>query len=270
MISNQAGFLSVIWSTVEKDLIMKWRYRADLVGDLVSSVLFIGVFALFATSYVFEVLDASIEVTLLFFLTGFLLIVYDSVVLWTPLNSVTNDLYNGTLEYLYSSPNSRLGYFIGNIVAAAIISSVVTVPAIIFISLYFKLNGFAVIMMIVTLLAVLLVLIAFGTMFALLGVMFRQVSSIAGILSMLFQFMGGFLFPIQSLPKSIQLVSYFLPYTWGIDLIRYYTIPGWIPLLPVFTEWMLLLIMGIFLWATTLYLIRRVEKYAKKNGLHLI
>lgn len=269
-LDRSAGFIPVVRATVLKDLIMFKRYKADLIGQIIRSVMFIGVFALFATSYVFEGLNLSFEETLLFYLTGFMLIVYDSVTLWTPLNSVTNDLYNGVLEYLYSSPNSRLGYFVGNIMAAAIISSVILIPLVIFLVFFYKLSLITILTMLFTLLVTLFVLVAFGVMFAMLGIMYRQVSSIAGILNMLFQFLAGFIFPVTVMPKFVQYIAYSLPYTWGIDLIRYYTIENWVPLLPVAYEWTILISMGLFLWMITVRLLKSVEKHAKKNGLHLI
>lgn len=269
-LARSAGFIPVVGATVLKDLIMFKRYKADLIGQIIRSVMFIGVFALFATSYVFEGLNLSFKETLLFYLTGFMLIVYDSVTLWTPLNSVTNDLYNGVLEYLYSSPNSRLGYFVGNIMAAAIISSVILIPLVIFLVFFYKLSLITILTMLFTLLVTLFVLVAFGVMFAMLGIMYRQVSSIAGILNMLFQFLAGFIFPVTVMPKFVQYIAYSLPYTWGIDLIRYYTIENWVPLLPVAYEWTILVGMGLFLWMITVRLLKSVEKHAKKNGLHLI
>lgn len=269
-LDRSAGFIPVVRATVLKDLIMFKRYKADLIGQIIRSVMFIGVFALFATSYVFEGLNLSFEETLLFYLTGFMLIVYDSVTLWTPLNSVTNDLYNGVLEYLYSSPNSRLGYFVGNIMAAAIISSVILIPLVIFLVFFYKLSLITILTMLFTLLVTLFVLVAFGVMFAMLGIMYRQVSSIAGLLNMLFQFLAGFIFPVTVMPKFVQYIAYSLPYTWGIDLIRYYTIENWVPLLPVAYEWTILISMGLFLWMITVRLLKSVEKHAKKNGLHLI
>ena len=267
---RSAGFIRVVGATIMKDMVMFKRYKADLIGQIVRSVMFIGVFALFATSFVFEGLNLSFEETLLFYLTGFILIIYDSVTLWTPLNSVTNDLYNGVLEYLYSSPNSRLGYFVGNIAAAAIISSVILIPIVVFFIIFFKLSLLSILKILTVLVITLFVLVAFGVMFAMLGIMYRQVSSIAGILNMAFQFLAGFIFPVTVMPKVVQYVAYVLPYTWGIDLIRYYTISGWVPLLPVTFEWIILISMGIFLWSITVRLLRSVEKHAKKNGLHLI
>lgn len=206
-LDRSAGFIPVVRATVLKDLIMFKRYKADLIGQIIRSVMFIGVFALFATSYVFEGLNLSFEETLLFYLTGFMLIVYDSVTLWTPLNSVTNDLYNGVLEYLYSSPNSRLGYFVGNIMAAAIISSVILIPLVIFLVFFYKLSLITILTMLFTLMMTLIVLVAFGVMFAMLGIMYRQIASIAGILNMMFQFLGGFIFPITVMPKVVQYIA---------------------------------------------------------------
>ncbi len=270
LISQNISFFKTVWNTVNKDLIIKWRYKADLIGDIIRSLMFIGVFALFSISFVFKGKALSVEQTLLFFITGFMLIIYDSVVLWTPLNSVTTDLYNGTLEYLYTSPNSRLAYYIGNIVASAIISSVYIIPIILLIKLYYNISLITLFYLLITLLFTLFVLISFGVMFALLGVMYRQVSSIANVLNTMFQFLGGFLFPVTALPLGIQFISYVLPFTWGIDIIRTIVIDNWIPLLPIQYMISILVSMSIIYWILTVILLKKVENYAKKAGLHLI
>ncbi|MCY3413575.1 MAG: ABC transporter permease [Candidatus Heimdallarchaeota archaeon] len=269
-LNKNANFFNVIKATVQKDLVMKKRYKADLIGDFIRSFMFIGVFALFANAYVYVDIEMDFNTTLLFYLCAFMFIIYDSVTLWTPLNSVANDLYNGTLEYLYSSPNSRLGYFIGNIIASAIISSVVVIPIALFLIFYFKLAIISLLQVLGVLFVTLLVLVAFGVVFALLGVKFRKITSLAGILSTLFQFMSGFIFPVQAIPAQFRIISYILPYTYGIDLMRYYAIPGWIPLFDPTYLWLGLILSGILLWLSTIWLIKLVERHAKINGLHLI
>ncbi len=70
---------------------------------------------------------------------------------------------------------------------------------------------------------VLTALTAMGIMIALLGLVWRQVGSIAGVLGILFEMLAGAYLPVTAFPKVLQTLAYLLPYTWGYDLIRYYS-----------------------------------------------
>ncbi len=73
---------------------------------------------------------------------------------------------------------------------------------------------------------VLVALTAMGVMIGLLALLWRQVSSIAQVLGMLFEFLGGAYLPVSNFPQPLQYLAYLLPYTWGYDLIRYYSFDG--------------------------------------------
>ena len=53
-----------------------------------------------------------------------LLLVFNGPTLWGPIQAVTSDLYNGTLEYLYSNPGSRYAYYVGTVLTEVITSDV--------------------------------------------------------------------------------------------------------------------------------------------------
>lgn len=270
--SEIVGFWGVIKATVIKDLTMKKRYKADLIGDIIRSFLFIGVFSLFANAYVFtRGVELTQSQTLMFFITGFILIIFDGVALWTPLNQTSNDLYNGTLEYIYSGPQSRIGYFTGNVLSAAIFVSTILVPTLIAVTLIGDVSLVNLGQTSLVILTMVVVLMAFGILIALTAILWKQVSSIAGILNMLFQFLSGFIIPVSAFPDGIKVVSYLLPYTWGIDLIRHYTIgPEWNTLLPVTVEWLILLAYIPVYWFAAKLLLRKVERHSKQKGLHLL
>jgi ABC-2 type transport system permease protein len=270
--SKPISFLYTVKATIIKDLTTKKRYKMDLISEIVRSLMFIGVFSLFAGAYLFTAgVELTQKETLLFFITGFTLVIFDGVALWTPLNSVNTDLYNGTLEYLYSAPNSRMGYYVGNISAAAIFASTIFIPVLIFLIVYGNVSLRNLLFALFVVLAMVSVLVAFGTMFALMAIMWKQVGSLAGILNVLFQFLSGFLIPIDAFPQSIKLISYILPYTYGIDLIRYYIIGStWKTQFPPIYEWMALLGFILIYWSLAAYMLSKVEKFSKNKGLHLL
>ncbi|MHA2169914.1 MAG: ABC transporter permease [Candidatus Kariarchaeaceae archaeon] len=262
----------IIKSTIVKDLIVLKRYKANMIGQFVRTLLFIIVFWFFSVAIEFNYLtDTSTRSMYMFYLAGFCLLMYDGVALWSPFNSVTRDLYNGTLESIYSTPSSRYAYFLGGVIAQAIIATIFFLPIYITLVIISKIGIYESSMILVVTGITVVILSIFGVLVALTAILWKQVSSIISILGTLFTFVSGVLFPVQSFPTMIRYLSYLLPYTWGIDLIRVYTYNGeWDPLLPIYVEWMILGIMGIVYYLLSRFALRKVETHAKTKGLHLI
>ncbi len=207
----------------------------------------------------------------LFFMGGILLMIYNNTALWAPLNAVTRDLYNGTLEFIYSNPSSRFAYYVGTVVADALIQMVYVGPMFIFLFIYSGAGVLNMGLVFLVILIVNIVLIAFGVMIGLIGVMFRQINSIAQILGLLFQFVAGAYFPVTIFPKPFLILALTMPFTYGYDLIRYYSFGGdFETILPVAIEWGILALFAVIYWIIARIMLTRVESYSKKNGLHLI
>jgi ABC-2 type transport system permease protein len=97
------------------------------------------------------------------------------------------------------------------------------------------------------------------------------VGSIVNVLAMLFEFLAGAYLPVSYFPPLMQYLAYLLPYTWGYDLIRYYSFGGqWQTLLPVWQEWGILLCYAVLYTILSRYLLKKAEQQAKRNGLHVI
>ena len=118
---------------------------------------------------------------------------------------------------------------------------------------------------------VLVALTAMGIMIALLALIWRQVSSIASVLGILFEMLAGAYLPISAFPQFVQYLAYLLPYTWGYDLVRYYSFEGkWRTILPVWQEWAIIILYAVLYTLSSRYLLRKAEQLAKRSGLHLI
>jgi len=114
-------------------------------------------------------------------------------------------------------------------------------------------------------------IIALGVLVALTAIVWKNVTGLLGLLSIIFQFLSGAFIPVSSLPESIQIISYLIPFTWAYDLIRYYSFKGeWQTLLPVEIEWLILVIFVIVFSLIATRLLKRVEQHSKTKGLHLI
>jgi ABC-2 type transport system permease protein len=207
----------------------------------------------------------------IFFQGAMLILMFNWATLWAPINAVTNDLYNGTLEFLYSNPGSRYAYYVGTVVTEILISLVFFLPLYVFLILYSGAEAGSMLMVLLVCIVVAITLTAMGIMIALLALLWRQVNSIANILGVLFEFLAGAYLPVTAFPQVLQYLAYLLPYTWGYDLIRYYSFEGdWQTLLPVWQEWGFLILYAILFTTLSRYLLKKAEQRAKQTGLHVI
>lgn len=263
-------------STVIKDLQIAWRYLPNLVGTFVELAIRLAFFFLLASVVTMDGhsklgVDLHGRNMFIFFQGSLLLFIFIRSTLSGPLDAINNDLYNGTLEFLYSNPASRYAYYVGTVVAKVIVSSVVFLPLYLFLIFYAQASVFNMGMVLVAGMVVLVALTALGIMIALLALLWRQVGALVAVLSILFEMLSGAYLPITAYPRPAQIVAYFLPYTWGYDLIRYYSFDGqWQPLLPVGQEWLILLNFAVVFTLLSRYLLARAEIRAKRTGLNVI
>lgn len=266
------SFITVIAATVIKDLQVIRRYLPNLVGNLVQLSIRILFLLLLSKAVAMNGPNVLTGKNLfIFFLSSLLLWVFIGTAVNTPLNAISNDLMNGTLEYLYSNPVSRYAYYVGTVFAGAIVNLVLFVPLFTLMLIYAAPGWGNALGILLVCLATLGTLIAFGVMIGLLALLWRQVNSIAGILFMLFEFLAGAFLPVTQFPKALQWVAYGLPFTWGYDLVRFYSLNGhWQTLAPVGLEWALIGLFGLVFTALSILLLKKAERQAKQRGLHLI
>lgn len=130
---------------------------------------------------------------------------------------------------------------------------------------------FGMVMVLLACVTVLIALTAMGIMIALLALLWRQVGAIVAVLSIMFEMLTGAYLPITAFPQFVQYVAYLLPYTWGYDLLRYYSFEGgWHPIRPVWQEWIILILFAVVFTLLSRYLLSKAEQHAKQKGLHVI
>ena len=275
-LSKSPSAWQTIVSTVIKDLRIAKRYLPNLLGTFVELIIRLAFFFLLANVITMSDRgdlgqDLSGRNLFIFFQGALLLFVFNRATLGGPIQAVTDDLYNGTLEFLYSNPCSRYAYYVGTVVAKVIISGIIFIPLYLFLVLYAQSSLFSMAMVLLTCLVLLIALTAMGIMMALLALLWRQVGSIVAVLSIMFEMLTGAYLPITAFPKIAQYVAYLLPYTWGYDLVRYYSFDGqWNPLLPIWQEWLILIVFALVFTFLSRYLLNKTEHRAKQNGLHII
>ncbi len=275
-LSRQVSAWTTFCATVLKSLQVARRYLPNLVGSLANLGIRMVFFVLLANVVSMSGGQAQgLELTghrlFIFFQGALLLFVFNGPTLWGPINAVTNDLYNGTLEFLYSNPCSRYAYYVGTVVAEVIINLIVFLPLYLFLILYSRATVASMLMILLACAIVLVALTAMGIMIALLALLWRQVGSVAQVMGILFEMLAGAYLPLSSFPHALQYLAYILPYTWGYDLIRYYSFQGqWRTILPVWQEWAVIAAYAVLYTLLSRYLLAKAERQAKVFGLHLI
>jgi ABC-2 type transport system permease protein len=126
-------------------------------------------------------------------------------------------------------------------------------------------------MILVTSVVTIASLMAMGVLFSLMAILWKQVSGLTGLIGVVMQFLTGAFIPVQALPELVQFIAYLMPQTYGMDLVRYYSFGGnWQTILPVEIEWLMIGIYALIYTLVALYLLKKVEKFSKTKGLHLI
>lgn len=266
----------VMTATLLKELRIARRYVMELVGNFVDLGVRIVFYVLLSGVVAFQS-PASSGQTLagrdlfIFFQGGLLLMMFSGPTLWGPINTVRSDLYNGTLEFLYSNPGSRYAYYVGTVIAKVLINMVLFLPIYLILVLYSHASPGHMLMVLLACLTMLVALTALGIAFSLLVLVWRQVGPVAGVFNLVFEMLTGAYIPVAAFPQVVQYLVCPLPHTWGYDLIRYYSFEGnWQTILPVWQEWILTIVYAIIFTLVSRYLLSRAELLAKKTGLHVL
>ncbi|MCP4756213.1 MAG: ABC transporter permease [Proteobacteria bacterium] len=274
-LSRHSSAWNIMWASVIKDLRITRRYIPNIVGTFVELVLRVAFFLLLSSAISIHSMKGFEQITgmdlFIYFQSALLLLVFSRPTLWGPIEAVTNDLYNGTLEFLYSNPNSRYAYFVGTVISKVIVSLVGFLPLYLVLIFTSKIGLADMLFILLACFTVLISLTAMGIMIALLAILWQQVTSIVNILGLMFEMLAGAYIHISMFPTAVQYFAYLLPYTWGYDLIRYYSFGrNWTTILPVWQEWLIVVLYAVVYTLLSRFLLKKTEQRAKKTGLHLI
>jgi len=182
-----------------------------------------------------------------------------------------SELSTGQIDYTFSCPFSRYWYIVTNIGASAILSTVFFTPMLC-VGLWFTRETLTPVGLLLGLIATLLTVVALaqlGTIFAALVLRFRQVTAIFSFFNFAFQMLTGMFVPFQLLPLALQVIGYALPPTFGMDLLRYYTM-NTTSIMAIEYEWISLFALCISLSLIARLVTRYLERTAKEQGLHYI
>ena len=201
---------------------------------------------------------------------------FSGIATWGPLIRVEEDIHFGTIESIFVSPASRLGYLLSTTISRAIVSFIFFIPLyILSLGLTGNLTNFAAIgyTLLVAFLSV-ISLISIGLFFGMLAILFRQTRLFVTVIHQLIQFLCGAYIPVQGfvlihpvVGSILKYIAMAFPFTYNFDLMRYYMIDGYIPLLPIWAEFVIILGCTVFYVILARLVLIPVERKAKNQGL---
>lgn len=267
-----SSFLKTVFYTAAKDIKISIKYLPNFISLFIQLGMRIFFFILFSSFATFSG-DVELEgkTLFVFFVSSILIWFFTNDALYGSLRAITNDLYNGTLEYIYYLPMNRYAYFLGTVLARIAINMIFFVPTLIFIAIYNKIPFINCLHIVGVCFLVCFALTNLGIWISSLGLMWKQAGALVGILIQLFDFIAGAFMPVGEFPKIIRYSAYLLPHTWGYDLIRYYAIGDkWVTLEPLPICYLsIITISSVFLFMSVMS-IKKAERVCLKKGFNII
>ena len=255
------SLLDAILNETSKGLILLWKYRANLLFEVITIILFFIGLSFFATRG--EATQNELAEALL----GYVVWLYAFMAITHMGWGLKEEAQTGTLEQPYMSPTPPEFLIFGRTLAA-FLSSTLTIASITFslvvllgIQIPLRLAGLPV------LLITIFGLFGFGLLVGGMTLVFKQVDSFISLLQIGLMFINGALVPISAFPAWLELLARFIPSTQGIIVLRQVVLDerslGWVwadgglPFLILHSLLSVVLGWGVF---------KLCERYAKQRG----
>ncbi len=182
---------------------------------------------------------------------------------WDVAFSVKTELDAGTLEPAWLTPTRRETFVIGQTLAGIAIASVTTGVTVIIGILIFGAQLVPQLLIALPIIALTSVgVLGIGYLVAAIVLRMRDANFFVDASDFLFVAFSGAAFPVVVLPDAVEWISYLLPTTHALDLVRV-AVLGTRPLLPPGVEWAMLVITSVALvvigraaWLRTEHLMR--------------
>lgn len=211
---------------------------------------------------------AQISFTIMYLAIGtavwtFLSVVFDSVT-----ETVTMERWEGTIEYTFMSPISRVTHMFGTCAFGLLHGIAMTAVQLVVMAFFFHLDlsRANVLSALVVLLIGSVSFVGFGTMAAVLPMLYTERGAqMAYIIRAVILFVSGVYYPISQLPGVFQFAARFSPATYVLDGLRRSLQEG-AGLLALWGDiWPLLLCAAVSI-PVGLYIFHLAERYAKRTG----
>lgn len=265
-------FVRPMWAFVFRDWHLTRRYFSWVVVFVFYAIINSATIALIGKAQG----DFRLTLTLLLgvLLWSFLSAMYNEIA-----NSISYERWEGTLEYTFMAPVSRLIHLSGVSLFAVIYSVLRTVVILIGLVLFIQVSvsGANLFGVLVVLLVASLAFMGLGLMAAILPVMSPENGAQAtNIFQGVLLLVSGIYYPVEVLPSWVQPLAYLSPATYALEASRKLmginnpdSAPGHLigaPLSAVLPELGILLLMGVILIPAGLWVFHQAERWAKRTG----
>ncbi|AEC51360.1 ABC transporter, ATP-binding protein, putative [Pyrococcus sp. NA2] len=209
-------------------------YRAWFVSELLMGLFFVGNALLIGIGLTGKrTSEALAKLTgysdyLTFAVLGFMVLGFGLTFLsgfaWT----IVDELYAGTLEYSFASPMRRITFFLGNILVRLVLSFLymaIYIP-IFYILFRLNLNLVGLLKGLVVLLIGTVGMIGLGLMASGIVLYLRDPGPFINILEMLVFALSGAMYPLEILPRPLQILANLLPYAPTTSAVRRVVVYG--------------------------------------------
>lgn len=237
------------WAIARKELQVTLRYRLNAVNEviqpiyqvLIPGILLGATFAVGGEAVGLAETAGTSDITGFLFL-GMLALTLTSVGFWWVAFGIKRELDAGTLEPAWLTPTRRETFIVG-LTIGGLIMATATTGIIIAIGIWLFgasiAPGIAVALPIIALTAV--GTLGIGYLIGAIVLRMRDANFFTDAADFIFVALSGAAFPIVVLPEAVRWLSYLLPTTYALDLVRAAAL-GTRPFLPAAVEWALLVV----------------------------
>lgn len=262
-----------VFYLIKASLLTARRYSVDWWGSIILPLVNLIPFlvAIFYAQYVGWINNLSSVLgtnnLILYYLVG---IVYWNYVesLWVSVMTLRYYMRIGLFEDIFALPITAFEYIIAWALLELFAVTVSSAPLIIIATALLLLNTGYINFLFCILVFFASILASFGFAFVLFGatLIFKEGDEIISLIGNSAPFLGGLYFPVSILSKPLELIGLIFPFSWGLDLIRFYSL-GTTTILPNYLEHL------VFIFICCVYLVggiityRILEIKARRKGI---
>lgn len=242
------------WAIARKELQVALRYRLNALNQviqpiyqvLIPGILLGATFAVGGEAVGLAETAGTTDIAGYLFL-GMLALTLASAGFWEVGFSMKIELDAGTLEPAWLTPTRRETFIIGHTLSGLIMAAVTTAVLVLVGILIFGASIAPQLAIAIPVLALTSVgILGIGYLIAALVLRMREANFFVDAADFIFVALSGAAFPIVVLPDAVRWLSYLLPTTHALDLVRVSAL-GTHPLLPAAVEWAMLVLTSVAL-----------------------
>jgi len=267
------GNLFIVWSELVKNIKFLLAYPVVFVFWAIFPIFWFIPFILQGQAIVGGLQSASFaEIAgtpefIPFVVLGSILNSYVLTSLYGMGESIRREAYQGTLDYILSSPCNKAFILIGKAMSESLASTIFALSQSIICIVFFGIEVTLGIIMPVIFIIVLLIMGLYGIalMLSAASLQFKQAHDLAHSMEYVFYLFSPVRYPVESLPLWAQVVGKLLPLTYALIAVRSLMLlkQG---LSAVYTEIFVLFLIDAVLIVVGFYLFNRMEERTKRSG----